>query len=127
MICERVIFSYAMSSEFDIRPWGRFDVLQDHDYCKVKRLTIDPGKRISYQRHQRRTEHWIIVSGVAQVTRNEEVTLHEVGSTVVIERQMKHRLHNPGEVPLIVIEVQLGDYFGEDDIERFDDDFGRIA
>ncbi len=111
--------------QFDIRPWGRFDVLEDAGDCKVKRLTIDAGKRISYQRHQKRTEHWTIVAGVANVTLDGVTTRKVAGETVVIEKITKHRLANPGIVPLVVIEVQLGTYFGEDDIERFDDDFGR--
>lgn len=107
------------------RPWGSFDVLLDTPTHKVKTLTIDPGKRISYQRHQKRTEHWVVVSGVADITLDDETRQYWPGDTIKISQGTKHRLANPGPAILVVTEVQLGTYFGEDDIERFDDDFGR--
>lgn len=115
-----------MESSFEIRPWGRFDVLHDAPDCKVKRMTIEAGKRVSYQRHQHREEHWVVVTGTAEVTLDGQVYRREPGETIVIEKMMKHRIANPGPGPLVFIEVQLGTYFGEDDIERFDDDFGRV-
>jgi len=107
------------------RPWGSYDVLLDTPMHKVKTLTILPEKRISYQRHQRRTEHWVIISGTARITLDDVTNDYGPGDTIRIVRGTKHRLANPATEPLVVTEVQLGDYFGEDDIERFDDDFGR--
>lgn len=107
------------------RPWGSYDVLLDTPMHKVKTLTIAPQKRISYQRHQRRTEHWVIISGTARITLDDVTNDYGPGQTICIVRGTKHRLANPSTEPLVVTEVQLGDYFGEDDIERFDDDFGR--
>jgi mannose-6-phosphate isomerase-like protein (cupin superfamily) len=107
------------------RPWGRFIVLEDTPTHKVKRLIVHPGKRISYQRHRHRTEHWVIIAGVAEITLDDQISRHAPGDTVLIAHGTKHRLANGGEEPLVLIEVQRGSYFGEDDIERFDDDFGR--
>ncbi len=107
------------------RPWGQFIVLEDTHNHKVKRLILHPGKRISYQRHARRTEHWVVIAGVAEITLDDATTRHVPGDTILIAQGSKHRLANPGDEPLMVIEVQRGTYFGEDDIERFDDDFGR--
>lgn len=108
------------------RPWGKFIVLEDTDTHKVKRLIVSPGKRISYQRHQKRTEHWVIISGEAQITLDDVVTTHAPGDTILITQGTKHRLANSGTEELVLVEVQRGTYFGEDDIERFDDDFGRV-
>ena len=107
------------------RPWGRFIVLEDTPNHKVKRLILHPGKRISYQRHKQRTEHWVVIAGIADITIDDTTTRQVPGDTILIVQGSKHRLANPGDEPLMVIEVQRGTYFGEDDIERFDDDFGR--
>jgi len=107
------------------RPWGRFIVLEDTPNHKVKRLILHPGKRISYQRHTQRTEHWVVIAGIADITIDDVTTRQVPGDTILIVQGSKHRLANPGDEPLMVIEVQRGTYFGEDDIERFDDDFGR--
>jgi mannose-6-phosphate isomerase len=116
-----------MENEFDRRPWGSYTVLDEgHDY-KVKRIEVLPKKRLSYQKHQRRAEHWFVVSGTAKVTLNDREFLVESGKSVDISVGDKHRVENPAEQPLVFIEVQRGDYLGEDDIERFDDDFGRAA
>ena len=112
--------------EFENRPWGRFDVLLDDPICKVKKITVKPGARLSYQRHQKRTEHWTIVQGVALVTLNDIDLVFDEGDTVFIEQGTKHRVANEGEIDLIFIETQTGTYFGEDDIERFSDDYGRV-
>lgn len=112
-------------ADFEERPWGRFWVLSDAADCKVKRLEVDPGKRLSYQRHARRREHWMVVSGVAHVTLDDVEHRRGVGETIDIPRGAWHRLANRGAELLAVVEVQLGDYFGEDDIERKSDDFGR--
>ena len=108
------------------RPWGGYQVLETAPDHSVKVIDIDPGKRLSLQRHARRSEHWVVVSGQARVVREEEEILLGAGESVDIPLQAKHRIGNPGTVPLVFIEVQFGDYFGEDDIERFEDDFGRV-
>lgn len=112
--------------DFDERPWGRFLVLDEGQDYKVKRIEVYPGKRLSYQRHTRRAEHWYIVRGTAKVTLNGVEILVKKGETVDIGVGDAHRVENPDtEEMLVFVEVQTGDYFGEDDIERLDDDFGR--
>jgi mannose-6-phosphate isomerase len=107
------------------RPWGAFVVLDDGPAAKVKRITVDPGKRLSYQLHHRRAEHWFVVAGTAHVTLDDIV--HEVppGQAIDIPLGTAHRVQNLGSEPLVFIEVQQGDYFGEDDIVRLSDDYGR--
>jgi mannose-6-phosphate isomerase len=107
------------------RPWGYYVVLADMPDHKVKRIHIKPGKRLSLQRHQHRAEHWHIVTGTALVTRNEEQLTLNPGDSVDIPKGAVHRIENPGSEEMYFIEVQHGDYFGEDDIERLEDDFGR--
>lgn len=109
----------------NIRPWGRYDVLDESPAHKSKRITVNPGGRLSYQRHQRRKEHWVVVSGVATVTLDDVESVYRPGEVVVVPLGTKHRVQNAGLEPLVFIEVQTGDYFGEDDIERFSDDYGR--
>ena len=107
------------------RPWGFYDVLSDSPDHKVKRITVYPSGRLSYQRHGRRSEHWYIVRGEALVVLDDrEITL-KIGESVDIPQGSKHRVMNRGSDDLVFIEVQTGDYFGEDDIERFEDDYGR--
>ena len=109
----------------DHRPWGYYEVLSDEADHKVKRIVVYPGKRLSLQRHLRRAEHWFILQGQAIVTRDaEELQLHS-GDSIDIPRGARHRVMNPGMENMAFIEVQTGDYFGEDDIERLEDDFGR--
>ena len=111
--------------EYDERPWGNYTVLSDEDDHKVKRLVVHPGKRLSYQKHARRAEHWYIVSGTATVTL--DGTDHQVGPGEAIDIGLgtAHRCANHGDEDVVLIEVQSGDYFGEDDIVRLEDDFGR--
>jgi mannose-6-phosphate isomerase len=112
--------------ETDVRPWGHYDVLADEADHKVKRIVVSPGKRLSLQRHRLRAEHWYIVQGEAIVTLdNVEISL-SAGQAVDIPRGAAHRALNAGSVDLVYIEVQTGEYFGEDDIERLADDYGRI-
>jgi len=111
----------------DHRPWGFYAVLGDTENHKVKRITVYPGKRLSLQRHQRRSEHWHVVNGEALVTLDEKEIRGRPGQSVDIPRGATHRIENPGPGDLVFIEVQRGDYFGEDDIERLEDDFGRIG
>ena len=107
------------------RPWGNYQVISlDSDY-QVKKLTINPGKRISYQTHEQRSEYWVIVKGTGTVTLNGVEALCLAGDAYVIEEEMAHRIANTGDTDLVFIEVQLGTYFGEDDIVRLEDDFGR--
>jgi mannose-6-phosphate isomerase len=111
--------------EIDHRPWGFYEVLSDKPDHKVKRITVYPAKRLSLQRHQKRSEHWYIVFGNAVVTLEaEEIRLKE-GESVDIPLGAAHRIANEGSIDVVFIEVQRGEYFGEDDIERLEDDFGR--
>lgn len=107
------------------RPWGEYSVLLDSDSYKIKRIVVDPGHRLSLQRHQHRSEHWIVVSGVAEVTRGDETFMVRQNESAFVPQGVKHRLANPGKLPLRMIEVQCGEYVGEDDIERFEDIYGR--
>jgi mannose-6-phosphate isomerase len=111
--------------EAEERPWGTFTVLDEDDRYKVKRIVVRPGKRLSYQRHSRRSEHWFIVQGrgvvVLDGTRAEVAT----GGGVDIPVGCDHRIENPTSDDIVFVEVQQGDYFGEDDIVRLEDDFGR--
>ena len=114
------------SPAFDDRPWGDFTVVDEGQDYKVKRIEVYPGKRLSYQRHARRAEHWYVVRGTAKVTLNGVDILVKKGETVDIAIGDAHRVENASESEkLIFVEVQTGDYFGEDDIERLEDDFGR--
>lgn len=113
------------SPTFEQRPWGRFWVLADAAECKVKRLEVDPSQRLSYQRHAQRREHWLVVTGVATITLDDVEHTRRVGESIDIAQGAWHRLANRGVELLTVIEVQLGEYFGEDDIERRSDDYGR--
>ena len=111
---------------FEERPWGSFTILDEGENFKVKRLEVLPGKRLSYQRHSRRAEHWFVVRGTAKVTLNDKEIIVLTGEALDIPRGAAHRIENsPGQEKLVLIETQTGDYFGEDDIERLDDDFGR--
>ena len=107
------------------RPWGFYDVLSDEPDHKVKRITVYPGKRLSLQRHRRRAEHWYIVKGSAVVTLDDKEIPLEGGLSVDIPKGTAHRIKNPGKGDMVFVEVQTGDYFGEDDIERLEDDYGR--
>jgi mannose-1-phosphate guanylyltransferase/mannose-6-phosphate isomerase len=107
------------------RPWGTYTVLEEKPNFRIKRITVNPGAKLSMQMHVHRSEHWVVVEGTAKVTNGDkEIILHENESTY-IPRQHKHRLENPGQDPLHIIEVQCGDYVGEDDIIRFEDTYGR--
>ena len=107
------------------RPWGRYEVLQDLPTHKVKSIWVDPGKRLSLQRHKFRSEHWYVVYGTAEVQIDEKIITVEAGDTVTVQANQLHRIGNSGKVPMLFIEVQTGTYFGEDDIERIEDDYGR--
>ena len=107
------------------RPWGSYTVLEEGPGYKVKRVTVNPGGRLSLQLHHQRSEHWVVITGTARVTRGEEVFDLHVSQSTAIPVETKHRLENPGSDILHIIEVQNGPYLGEDDIVRFSDDYGR--
>jgi mannose-6-phosphate isomerase len=118
----------AQGREYDERPWGSYTVLEDAtpEGFKVKRLTVTPGSRLSYQRHAHRAEHWFVVAGTATVTIDDVVSEVPTGAAVDVPLGAAHRIENRGDVPMIFVEVQQGDYLGEDDIERLADDYGRV-
>ncbi len=107
------------------RPWGSYTILEDEEDCKVKRLVVKPGQILSLQRHQRRSEHWTVVSGTAKVRNGDKEFLLKANQSTYIPLNTMHRLENPTDKDIALIEVQCGDYFGEDDIERFEDIYGR--
>ena len=107
------------------RPWGSYDGLDSGERFQVKRIIVNPGAALSLQLHYHRAEHWVVVRGTARVTRGEEVFLLTENQSTYIPLGVKHRLENPGSVPLEIIEVQSGAYLGEDDIVRFEDTYGR--
>jgi mannose-1-phosphate guanylyltransferase/mannose-6-phosphate isomerase len=107
------------------RPWGHFDSIDNGERFQVKRITVNPGASLSLQMHHHRAEHWVVVKGTAEVTCEDKIILLSENESTYIPVGHKHRLHNPGRVPLQIIEVQSGSYLGEDDIIRFDDDYQR--
>jgi mannose-6-phosphate isomerase len=111
--------------ETDHRPWGSYTVLDDDGTHKVKRIVVAPGKRLSYQRHARRSEHWFIVRGTARITLDGQDAEYGPGASVDIPVGTNHRIENATDTEVMFIEVQHGDYFGEDDIVRLEDDYGR--
>jgi mannose-6-phosphate isomerase-like protein (cupin superfamily) len=115
------------SARFDRRPWGTFTVLDEGKDFKVKRIEVLPGKRLSYQKHSQRSEHWVVVQGTAKVTLNDHEIVVRPGQAIDIAIGAAHRVENPGEETLLFIEVQRGAYLGEDDIVRLQDDFGRTG
>ncbi|WP_051305193.1 phosphomannose isomerase type II C-terminal cupin domain [Desulfogranum mediterraneum] len=121
------VTSIAYEQLTEHRPWGSFTILADESDHKVKRIVVKPGQRLSLQRHRHRREHWLMVSGVALVTRNEELITLRPGEALDIALGDIHRVQNDQGQDVVFIEVQLGDYFGEDDIERFEDDYGRMT
>ncbi|MBI5097528.1 MAG: mannose-1-phosphate guanylyltransferase/mannose-6-phosphate isomerase [Nitrospirae bacterium] len=108
-----------------VRPWGSYTLLEKGERYKIKRIVVNPGARLSLQMHHHRSEHWVVVSGTAKVRRGEEVFFVNPNESTYISMEMKHRLENPGKIPLQLIEVQNGEYLEEDDIIRFDDEYGR--
>ena len=111
--------------EKDERPWGRYFVIQDQKNYKLKRIEVEPGQRLSYQYHNKRSETWIIIQGSAIVTIDDKSKEYKKGETIIISVKAKHRIENNGNSLLVFIEVQTGSYFGEDDIIRLSDDYER--
>lgn len=115
----------STSPNAETRPWGAFLVLEEGPMYKIKRIEVKPGHRLSLQMHYHRSEHWIVVLGTARVTCGDEVVLLTSNQSTYIPPCTPHRLENPGTIPLVLIEVQNGQYLGEDDIVRFQDDYAR--
>jgi len=121
-----MVTSDKKGREYDERPWGTYTVLDDEcsDH-KIKRIIVTPGKRLSYKKHAYRSEHWFIVSGVATVVRDGEEFTLSAGESIDLPVGAAHRCENRGTEPVVFVEVQHGTYFGEDDIVRLEDDYGR--
>ena len=107
------------------RPWGTYSVLESSDRYKMKRIVVKPGKRLSLQKHLHRSEHWVVISGTATVTVGDKVFLVRPNESTYIPAGEVHRLQNEGKLPLVIVEIQVGEYTGEDDIIRVEDDFNR--
>lgn len=114
-------------SNSETRPWGHYEIIQESPQYKIKKIVVLPGKRLSLQRHQFRSEHWTIIEGTGLVTLNDQQITVSGGSTIHVGLNDIHRVHNTGTQNLVFIEIQTGTYFGEDDIERLEDDYGRIS
>jgi mannose-6-phosphate isomerase-like protein (cupin superfamily) len=110
----------------ELKPWGSYTNLLEEEYTKVKKIVIKPGESPSYQYHFKRSEIWIIVKGIAQVKIDDNVLDYSVGDVITIPTEAKHQVKNTGNDELVFVEVQLGEYFGEDDIVRLDDKYGRV-
>ena len=108
------------------RPWGWYQTMDLGDRFRVKRLVVAPGKKLSLQKHHHRAEHWVVVRGTAEVTRDHEVLVVHENESIYLPSGCAHRLSNPGKIPVEIVEVQTGTYLGEDDIVRIEDDFGRL-
>ena len=107
------------------RPWGKYDSVDAGERFQVKRITVNPGATLSLQKHHHRAEHWVVVAGTAEITCNDDIRILSENQSTFIPLGSVHRLRNPGKIPLELIEVQSGSYLGEDDIERFEDHYGR--
>lgn len=110
----------------ELRPWGSFTILEEGNGYKIKRIEVKSGHRLSLQMHHHRSEHWIVVSGTARVFCGDEEKLLFCNQSTYVPACTKHRLENPGVIPLVLIEVQNGEYLGEDDIIRYQDDYARV-
>lgn len=110
----------------ETRPWGTFEILLDSNECKVKKIVVESGHKLSLQSHEKRSELWKVIDGDGKVTLNEQIKPVFAGSVIQIPVKMIHRIENVGNKPLVFIEIQTGEYFGEDDIKRYEDIYGRI-
>lgn len=114
------------NNKYEVRPWGHYIILDEAGYGKTKRIHVNPKQRLSYQSHEKRNELWVVQQGIGRVVLNDEPQDVKPGSIIGIPYGCKHRIENTHDlVPLVFIEVQYGSYFGEDDIIRYDDDYGR--
>ncbi len=121
------VYHQVLENRENYRPWGHYQNLLERNNHKIKELIVNPGERLSLQKHQRRAEHWIVVNGEALVTVGEKEILLKTGQSVDIPKGSVHRIFNPGNTQLNIVEVQMGDYFGEDDIIRLQDDYNRAS
>jgi len=119
------LYEQVLDRRENHRPWGHYIVLEDQPRHKVKRIVVNPGQRLSLQLHHRRAEHWMVIEGEGMVTVGDEEIRVPKGEAIDIPREARHRMRNAGDEPCVFIEVQTGDYFGEDDIVRLEDDYGR--
>jgi mannose-6-phosphate isomerase len=126
MVGDATVRGHGTGLEHDERPWGSYTVLDDEPGHKVKRMVVHAGRRLSYQRHDRRSEHWFVVHGRARVTLDGRELTVGAGEAVDVPCGTAHRIENIGSEDLVFVEVQHGEYFGEDDIVRLEDDFGRV-
>jgi len=120
-----VIYNTKVMNYTESRPWGQFENLLENSNCKVKQITIKPGQAPSYQYHFKREEVWIVIKGTGKLKLNENITSVKPKDILRIPVEAKHQIKNTGDEDLVFIEVQLGDYFGEDDIVRIEDNYGR--
>jgi mannose-6-phosphate isomerase len=114
-----------MTLESEDRPWGSWHVIDVEPGFKVKRIHVNPGSRLSLQTHEHRSEHWVVIRGTATATVDEDTSQVRTGESIDVPLGAKHRLANEGDEELVIVEVQLGGYTGEDDIVRLQDDYGR--
>ena len=121
----RATLGGVMTENFEVRPWGTWQVLDSGEGWKVKRIEVRPGHRLSYQTHEFRAEHWVVVSGTATCTIDGHTVVAGQGEFVAVSIGAAHRIANAHDEELVIIEVQRGTYTGEDDIVRLDDDYGR--
>jgi mannose-6-phosphate isomerase len=121
------LYRQVLDRRENYRPWGHYVVLEDNPRHKVKRIVVNPGQRLSLQLHHQRAEHWLVIEGEGLVTLDDDEILVCTGEDINIPREARHRIRNQGSVPCVFIEVQTGEYFGEDDIVRFEDDYGRSS
>uniref|UniRef100_B8HTR5 Mannose-6-phosphate isomerase n=1 Tax=Cyanothece sp. (strain PCC 7425 / ATCC 29141) TaxID=395961 RepID=B8HTR5_CYAP4 len=120
-----MVFAPNSVAATELRPWGSFTVLEEGPGYKIKRIEVKPGHRLSLQMHHHRSEHWIVIAGIAKVRRGDEEIMLCANQSTYVPQFTLHRLENPGMIPLVLIEVQNGEYLGEDDIRRFEDDYSR--
>ena len=111
--------------EKEIKPWGKFFVIEENENYKIKRIEVEPGQRLSYQYHNKRSETWIIIKGKCKITIEDLENKNKKGDVIQIPQGAKHRVENIGKHKLVFIEIQIGEYFGEDDIIRIQDDYKR--
>jgi mannose-1-phosphate guanylyltransferase/mannose-6-phosphate isomerase len=109
------------------RPWGSYTILEEGERYKIKRIVVNPGAKLSMQMHYHRAEHWVVIAGTARIVNGEQEIFLEENESTYIPKTNRHRLENPGRVPLQIIEIQTGAYLEEDDIVRFDDVYGRVG
>ena len=109
----------------EVRPWGSFTIIKENKSFKIKKIEIQPGMRLSYQFHKKRSETWVIIEGEGEIWLDDKIISYKKGDTIIIPRTMKHRISNQGKTKTVLIEIQTGEYFGEDDIVRIEDDFNR--